>query len=236
MQHVLIDDKHAGWLSVTSGVPQGSLLGPALFSLFINDMPRALSHSSTLALFADDAKCFHTIRAVSDCEWSDEGKLVFNSDKCSLCSVTRKRGPITYDFTMGTKTLIRVYTQLGLGVLITCDTRFNERIYAQVNKANKMLGSIHRTISISEQYLPTLRSLYTALVRSHLDYASEIWSPRSISMTKLVEVVQRRATRVLLPKLSYNERLERLDLLLLFSLPKRSQRPCSFLQTQVWSL
>ena len=100
LQRVVIDDIHAGWLSVTSGVLQGSLLGPALFSLFINGMPRALSHSSTLALFADDAKCFHTIRSVSDCEWSDEGKLVFNSDKCSLCSVTRKRKPITYDYTI----------------------------------------------------------------------------------------------------------------------------------------
>ena len=104
---------------------------------------------------------------------------------------------------------------LNLGVLITCDTRFNEHIYAQVNKANKMLGFIRRTISIhvSKQYLPTLRSLYTAFVLSHVDYASEIWSPRSISIIKLVEGVQQRATRVLLSKLSYNERLERLDLL-----------------------
>jgi len=69
---------------------------------------RVLCYSSNLALFADDAKCFHTIRSVSDCEWSDEGNLVFNSDKCSLCSVTRKSEPITYDYTMGTKPLISV--------------------------------------------------------------------------------------------------------------------------------
>ena len=76
-----------------------------------------------------------------------------------------------------------------------------------------MLGFIRRTISISERYYPTLRSLYTALERSYLDYASEIWSPRSIFMIKLVGGVQRRETRVLLPEVSYNERLERLDLL-----------------------
>ena len=76
-----------------------------------------------------------------------------------------------------------------------------------------MLGFIRRTISISEHYLPTLRSLYTAFVCFCLDYASEIWSPRSIFMIKLVEGVQRRETRVLLPELSYNERLERLGLL-----------------------
>ena len=109
---------------------------------------------------------FHIIRSFSDCEslqsdienlveWSDEWKLVFDTDECLLCSVTRKHGPITYDYTMGTKTWIRVDTQCDLGVLITCDAHFNEHIYAQVNKANKMLGFIHRTISISEQYLPT---------------------------------------------------------------------------------
>ena len=84
-----------------------------------------------------------------------------------------------------------------------------------------MLGFIRRTISISEHYLPTLRSLYTVLVRSYLDCASEIWSPKSVFMIKPVEGVQRRETRVLLPELSYNERLERLDLL-----PLLYQREC----------
>ena len=65
---MVIDGKHSGWLSVTSGVPQGSLLGPAFFVSCINDIPRDLSHSSSLALFVDDVKCFHTTRTVSDCD------------------------------------------------------------------------------------------------------------------------------------------------------------------------
>ena len=63
MQRVVIDGKNSEWLPVTSGVP----LGPALFVLFMNDMPCAVSQCSTLALFADDAKCFRTIRSASDC-------------------------------------------------------------------------------------------------------------------------------------------------------------------------
>jgi len=165
-------------------------------------------------LFADDAKCLRTIRSASDCaslqsdidnlvEWSNTWKLAFNTDKCSICTVSRKRAPIIHDYVMGAKTLTRVDNQRDLGVLITCDARFSEHIFAQVNKANKMLGFIRRTISRSDQLLPTLRSLYVALVRSHLDYASEIWSPKSVTLIKLIEGVQRRATRILLPELSY---------------------------------
>ena len=75
----------------------------------------ALSRSSTLALFADNAMGFRVIRSFGDCEslqsdienlveWGDEWKLVFDTDECLLCSVTRKHGSITYDYTMGTKT------------------------------------------------------------------------------------------------------------------------------------
>ena len=98
VQRVVIDGKSSEWLPVTSGVPQGSLLGPALFVLFINDMPCSVSEDSTMALFADDAKCYRTIRSVNDCaqlqtdidnlvEWSDAWKMAFNTDKCSLCTV-----------------------------------------------------------------------------------------------------------------------------------------------------
>ena len=76
-----------------------------------------------------------------------------------------------------------------------------------------MLGFIRRTISRDECILTTLKSLYVSLVRSHLEYASEIWSPRSVTLIKRIESVQRRATRLLLPDLTYTERLHRLDLL-----------------------
>ena len=116
LQRVVIDGKSSDWLPVTSGVPQGSLLGPALFVLFINDMPNALSHSSTLALFADDAKCFRAIRSYTDCallqddidklvDWSNNWKLDFNVDKCSLCTISRKRNPIICNYNMGGKVL-----------------------------------------------------------------------------------------------------------------------------------
>ena len=73
------------------------------------------------------------------------------------------------------KALKRVEAQRDLGVLITCDARFSEHIYTQVNKANKMLGFIRLSLSSrSDHVLPTFRSLCVALVRSHLEYASEI--------------------------------------------------------------
>ena len=76
-----------------------------------------------------------------------------------------------------------------------------------------MLGFIRRTLYGGKNLLPTFRSLYTALVRSHLEYASEIWNPKSFYLVKLMEGVQRRATRLLLPELYYPMRLELLKLL-----------------------
>ena len=187
-------------------------------------MPGALSHSSMLALFADDAKCFCAIRSYTDCallqddidklvDWSNNWTLAFNVDKCSLCTVSRKRNPIICNYNMGGKILSRVGAQCDLGVLLSDTACFSDHIHAQVNKANKMLGFIRRTISRSKILSPTLRSLHVTLIRSHLEYASEIWSPKSVTMIKRIEGVQRRATRLMLPDSNYNDRLKGLNLL-----------------------
>ena len=111
--------------------------------------------------------------------------MAFHMDKYSLCTITRKRNPMIYDYNMRGKALKRVKAQRDLGVLITCDARFNEHV--QVNKANKILGFIRRTLrSGSDKFLPTFRALYVALVRYHLEYTSEIWSPKSVALIKLM--------------------------------------------------
>ena len=71
----------------------------------------------------------------------------------------------------------------------------------------------HRTISVSKILSPPLRSFYVTLVHSHLKYASEIWSPKSVTSIKRIEGVQRHATRLMLPHFRYNECLKRLNLL-----------------------
>ena len=224
IQRVVLDGEASKWMKVTSGVPQGSIIGPLLFLVFINDMPNSVSDSSTLALFADDAKCLRRIHSTEDClalqsdidkltEWSETCKLSFNIQKCSITTLTRKRTPIYFNYTIRDQTLNRVESQRDLGVLCTSDARFKHHIQDIVSRANKMLGFIRRTLNGSKNLLPTYKSLYIALVRSHLEYASEIWNPKSSSLVKLIEGVQRRATRLLLPELDYTMRLESLSLL-----------------------
>ena len=90
----------------------------------------------------------------------------------------------------------RAQSQKDLGIMITSDARIKEHIYSLVSKASKMLGFIRRTLnSRSDEFIPNFRSLYLAFVRSQLEYASEIWSPKSTTLIKLREEgIQGRAT------------------------------------------
>ena len=126
--------------------------------VFINDMPLSVSDDTTLALFADDAKCLYTIRSVSDCaqlqsdidtlvEWRHIWKMSFNFKKCSLCTVARKFEPIIFDYKMGRQKMKQVQNQKDLGIMISSNTGFKEHIYSQVSKANKMLGFIRCTLN-----------------------------------------------------------------------------------------
>ena len=100
-QRVVINGHSSTWANVTSGVPQGSILGPALFNMYINDISTCINFSN-ISLYADDSKLFHTITFMSKCKqlqsdlnsivkWCNDWKLNLNLDKCQIISFTNKK-------------------------------------------------------------------------------------------------------------------------------------------------
>ena len=189
----------------TSGVPQGSVLGPTLFLIFINDL--AISLECNRLLFADDLKIFASIDHSKDClslqnqllhvdQWCTANKLQLNISKCRVVSYTKRLVPIQYNYVLGNSTLQRSNSVTDLGVVFDSKLRFNLHIEAKVKCAFKMLGFLIRTCKdMSNTECMTL--LYNAYVRSTLEYASTAWSPYYSCYTVTLEKVQRRFLKFL---------------------------------------
>ena len=105
-QRVAVDGESSDWVHVDSGVPQGTVLGPALFLSFINDLVKAAKHSQ-VRLFADDCVLYRNVKTLEDCEllqedlknlekWEEKWSMSFNPDKCNSISITRKINKITH--------------------------------------------------------------------------------------------------------------------------------------------
>ena len=225
-QRVVVDGVASDWCSVTSGVPQGSILGPVLFIIFINDLPDIIHTGTKTALYADDTKLHRNIFSARDCDslqeslvkldsWSMENKLFFNASKCKVLTITRKKNLVIYEYTLGSKKLTRVDHEKDLGIMTTTNITWDLHVNTVVAKANKMLGILKRTCtSITD--ITIRRTLYLSLVKSQLLYASEVWSPvNNVKLAKRVEKVQRRATKWILMNgdITYKERLLSLNLL-----------------------
>ena len=227
-QRVVVDGATSKWSSVTSGVPQGSILGPLLFVVFINDLPDIVEARTGTALYADDTKLHKTITCNRDCAslqhslsnlnlWTMENNLRFNVSKCKVLTITRKKNPIIHDYTLGSQNLTRVDSEKDLGITTTSKLSWDIHANTIVAKANKILGVLRRTCT-KLMDMKARRTLYLSLVKSQLCYATEVWSPvNSVQISRRVEKVQRRATRwITMTKrgeLSYRERLLALDLL-----------------------
>ena len=200
-QRVLVHDATSDSLTVTSGVPQESILGPLLFLIYMNDLPSSVSSPSVdVSLFADDTKCFSIIQAPRDAhilntelnnveKWAYSGRLKFNTQKCTVLSVTRKRNPIVAEYVINGRPLQHVCQQKDLGVTVSSDLTWSYHIHEQITKANRMLGMLKRS-TVQVRHVTTRRSIYLALVRSHLAYASQVWSPQNVSICGELEKVQ----------------------------------------------
>ena len=227
-QRVVLEGTVSTWSPVTSGVPQGSILGPLLFVIFINDLPEVVQNGTKTALYADDTKLHQTITTINDCKslqqsltnlnfWSIQNNISFNVTKCKVLTITRKKTPVTFDYNLGTEKLTRVDNEKDLGVITSSTLSWELHINSVISKANKILGVLKRTCCQLTD-MKTRRTLYLSLVKSQLSFATEVWSPvNSVQISKRVERVQRRATRwIMMSKrgeLSYKERLSALNLL-----------------------
>ena len=218
-QAVCINGSMSSYLNVTSGVPQGSVLGPVLFLLFINDLPAVIRTKCNI--FADDTKMYHPILSIVDhhsvqndleslISWSNEWLLGFNSNKCKVMHIG-KRNP-NYEYTMNGVLLQSVKEEKDLGVLVTSDLSFSKYISSAAAKANRILGIIKRSfLHMSKE---AFLVLYKTYVRPHLEYCVQVWSPYLQRDKDVIEKVQRRATKIVpeLRNLSYEERLVQLKL------------------------
>ena len=219
-QKVRVGDTVSDTSEVTSGIPQGSILGPILFTIFINDLPEGLKN--ICKIFADDTKVYGSSKESKSIqedidklqEWSLKWNLYFNVDKCKVMHIGKNNPETKYTMKKGDSLsdIITCEEEKDLGVTFDRYLNFNKHIEQAIGKANKMLGLIKRTFSYLNKDI--FLKLYKSLVRPHLEYGNIVWNRLLKKHSISIENVQRRATKILkqCKHLTYQERLNYLDL------------------------
>ena len=244
-QRVIVDGVLSSLADVLSGVPQGTVLGPLLFLIFIDDMTNVVKHSS-VKLFADDSKLCKEVKCLADqlllqedltsvLKWADTNNMQLNEDKFQviqhgkLAQLKSSDSHQPYTTTTGVP-LPPSSSVTDLGVIIDEDLDWASHIQDKVTKASQFSGWILRTFKSRDKEL--LMTLFNSLVRSRLEYCSPLWSPYLQKDIIKMESVQRSFTARIagLKEMNYHERLRHLGL---YSLQRR--REC-YIIIQIWKI
>ena len=228
-QRVCLEGTVSDWVAVISGVPQGSVLGPLLFLVYINDLEDGIK--SSILKFADDTKMFRKISNTGDTrqlqedldvliQWSKKWQMLFNVEKCKVMHIGNPKDPKANYFMQGCQ-LDECLEEKDLGVLISSDLKVGSQCKQAFLKANRMLGVLKRTVINKTPGI--MINFYKSLVRPHVEYCVSAWSPHYAKDKHLLERIQHRFTK-LIPGIRHLPYADRLSKLNLWTLEERRNR------------
>ena len=201
-QTVVLDGWSSEPVDVTSGVPQGSVLGPILFLIYINDLPDKIK--SKCRLFADDSLLYRKITSQEDIsqlqedldevlQWCNIWNMTLNIDKCEHMNVTSKHAPSNSDYKLDQHHMTKVKEYKYLGLHISDNLSWSTHINHIKNKANKVLYVTKLALARSSQKVK--ETAYKSIVRPLVEYSSSVWDPYHANQIDAVEMIQRKAAR-----------------------------------------
>ena len=201
-QRVSVNGALSDITDVTSGVPQGSVLGPVLFLLYINDINGNIK--SSMRLFADDSIIYRKISSKTDHEilqtdlsqfqtWSDKWQMEFYVSKCVHLPITNKTKPSPHKYSHSVQPLSTVSSHSYIGVKLDSKLTWTNHVTDITSKFSNFLGMIKRTLGLCEPEVK--QTAYNMLIRPKLEYSSPIWNPHTFSQIKSLERVQHSAAR-----------------------------------------
>lgn len=223
-QRVVLNGKYSAWEDVLSGVPQGSVLGPLAFIVYINDIDLIAHLVMLLLKFADDTKVGHKVvndadrSALQSCldelyEWSVKWGMSFNIEKCKIMHVGKKNP--SFEYTMNGLKLKSTEQEKDIGVLIHDSLKPSRHCAESARKANGILTQISKSFHYRDKV--TFLNLYKTYVRCHLESSVPAWNPWSAQDKEVIEKVQIRAVNMIsgLKGSTYPEKLAELKLMTL---------------------